>query len=123
MLTVEDVARHFALSTGTVRKRIRSGTLPAARVNRTYRLAWPDVWSQEAGPFPRGARQARYKQPLMTKKQLAARTGMSVRTVERWIADGLPVRPVFGAVRINPADAAEWLKMRFGLELALEAGE
>ena len=56
-------------------------------------------------------------------RHFALSTGMSVRTVERWIADGLPVRPVFGAVRVNPADAAEWLKMRFGLKLALEAGE
>lgn len=55
--------------------------------------------------MPKGLRRQRYKDPLLTKQDLAHGTGNSTRTIERWIADGLPTRNVFGMVRMNQADA------------------
>ncbi|WP_417525587.1 hypothetical protein [Marinovum sp.] len=51
----------------------------------------------------------------MRKKTLAAKWGVSERTVERWIADGLPTRNVFGSVRIAPTDAEKWMARTFGV--------
>lgn len=120
MLTISEVAEHFALKPDTVRRRIRSGDLPAVRLNRTFRADWPDVWACEEGPMPRGRGIERYQARLLTKKDLAARLRVSPRTLERWIGDGLPTRNVFGRVRINPHDAGDWVRGRFGIDVDLD---
>ena len=123
MLTIDDVARHFALKPDTIRRRIRSGDLDAVRINRNYRVDWSSVWACEEGPFPRGRGMERYKAPLMTKRDLADRLRVSARTVERWLYDGLPTRNVFGRVRVNPHDAEDWLRARFGAEIDVAEGD
>ena len=123
MLTIDDVARHFALKPDTVRRHVRSGAIPAVRIHRNYRVDWPAVWACEAGPFPRRGNLDRYKVPLLTKRDLAARLRVSARTVERWLDDGLPTRNVFGRVRVNPHDAEDWLRARFGAEVDVAAGD
>lgn len=120
MLTISDVARHYSLKPDTIRRHIRHGDLDAVQMNRTYRLDWPSVWACEEGPFPRGRGVERYKTPLLTKRDLAARMRVSTRTVERWLESGLPTRRVFGHVRVNPHDAADWLRGHFGIDLAVE---
>lgn len=117
MLSVEDVARHWSVTADTVRSKIKSGDLRAVRLGRIYRLAWADVWSAECGQMPDGALQDHYKAPLLTRKSLAERVGMSTRSVDRWIQAGLPTRSVFGAVRINPYDAEVWLQQSLGVNL------
>jgi excisionase family DNA binding protein len=117
MLTVEDVASHFGLKPDTVRKRIKNEDLTAVRINRSYRIDWPDVWACESGPMPKGDRVERYKDPLMSKKDMAAALSLSVRSIDRMIARGLPTRSVFGAPRVNPHDATEWLRATMGLVL------
>lgn len=117
MLTVEEAAKHFALTPGTIRSRIKTGELRAQRVNRRYRLEWEDVWACERGPIPKGRRAEQYRMPLMTKFDIAGHLRISVRTVERMIANGLPTRNVWGAVRINPADARAWFSTHLGIEL------
>lgn len=118
MLTVEDVARHWRFDPGTIRRHIRAGRLPAQRMHRSYRLSWEDVWGCEEGTFPRGPARQRYREPLIDKRLVASTLKVSVRTVERWIDAGMPTRRVFGAVRMNPNDVCDWLRMRF--ELAIE---
>jgi excisionase family DNA binding protein len=110
MLTVEQVAEHYGLRPDTIRRKIRTGELAALQILRSYRISWPAVWACEHGPLPRGAQEVRYRLPLMNKAQVADRLNLSVRTVERWIARGLPTRDVFGAVRINPHDLRDWLR-------------
>ena len=114
MLSVEDVARHWKLRPETVRKFIAAGRLPATRLGRQYRLTWQDVWSLEDGRMPRGAAQRRYELPLLTKKELAVRCRVSVRTVERWLSDGLPTRNIGGSIRFNPGEVGDWLAGQFG---------
>jgi hypothetical protein len=117
MLTIDDVARHWKLRPETIRKRIVEGDIPASRLNRQYRLRWEDVWSCERGPMPRGRARPRYMKPLLTKDQLGALYGVSARTVERWVDEGLPTRNVFGSVRFNADDAADWLAVWMGFRL------
>ena len=116
MLSVEEVATHFGLRPDTVRRKIRAGVIEAIRIGRVYRLAWPDVFACEDGPMPKRARITRYQENLLCKKNIAGALRVSVRTVERWIEDGLPTRKVFGAVRFNPHDVTDWLKLR-GVDL------
>tara|TARA_R110002049_G_scaffold140930_5_gene302287 strand:- start:6584 stop:6952 length:369 start_codon:yes stop_codon:yes gene_type:complete len=116
MLSVEQVATHFSLRPDTIRRKIRTGEIDAIRIGRTYRLAWSDVWACEDGPMPKRARIPRYQNDLICKKTIAAALRVSVRTVERWIDDGLPTRSAFGAVRCNPHDVTDWLKLR-GVDL------
>lgn len=111
MLSIEEVARHYGLRPDTVRRKVRDGEIEALRIGRVYRLDWPDVWACEAGTMPKGPREGRYKEPLLSKRQVAVALHVSSRTVERWIALGLPTRNVFGAVRCNPYDVADWLKL------------
>ena len=113
-LSVAVVAEHFGLSARTVRDYLKSSKLAGTRIEGAWRLSWPDVWAAEQGPTPRGARQDHYTQPLLSKRQLAAQWGVSARTVERWITDGLPTRNVFGNVRIAPVDASDWTRRHFG---------
>jgi len=116
MLSVEEVATHFGLRPDTVRRKIRAGEIEAIRIGRVYRLAWPDVFACEDGPMPKRARVTRYQENLLCKKNIAGALRVSVRTVERWIDDGLPTRNVFGVVRFNPHDVTDWLKLR-GVDL------
>lgn len=116
MLSVEDVANHYGLRPDTVRRKIRTGNIGAIQIGRTYRIAWPDVWACEDGPMPKRGRIPRYQEHLLCKKAIAASLRVSVRTVERWIDDGLPTRNVFGAVRCNPHDVTDWLMLR-GVDL------
>lgn len=112
MLSVEEVARHFGLRPDTVRRKIRTGEIDAIRIGRNYRLAWSDVWACEDGPMPKRARITRYQDDLLCKKAISGALRVSVRTVERWIDDGMPTRNVFGVVRCNPNDVTDWLKLR-----------
>lgn len=112
MLSIEDVANHYGLRPDTIRRKIRAGELHAIRIGRTYRLDWPDVWACEDGPMPKRARITRYQDRLLCKKSIAGALRVSVRTVERWIDDGLPTRNVFGAVRCNPHDVTDWLSLQ-----------
>jgi excisionase family DNA binding protein len=117
MLTTAEVAHHFALTDATIRRKIRAGDLLATRDRRDYRVTWQSVWACEHGPIPKRNLCERYKEPLLSKKHLAGATGYDIRSVERWIEDGLPTRNVFGSVRVNPSDAKEWLKHARGFEI------
>ncbi|UMA67247.1 helix-turn-helix domain-containing protein (plasmid) [Roseivivax marinus] len=112
-LTVADVAAHYALSRRTIRNCLKDGSLSGVQVNGQWRCSWTDVWRAEKGPMPRGKRSKAYKADLLTKRSLALEWSVSERTVERWIAAGLPTRNVFGSVRIAPVDAVEWMRQNF----------
>ncbi|NDW00231.1 helix-turn-helix domain-containing protein [Salipiger sp. PrR002] len=116
MLSVDDVATHFCLRPDTVRRKIRTGEIAATRIGRIYRMAWSDVWACEDGPMPKRSRILRYQEDLLCKKHVAGALRVSVRTVERWIYGGMPTRNVFGAVRCNPHDVTDWLKLQ-GVDL------
>ena len=50
---------------------------------------------------------------VLTKHQLAARFAVSVRTVDRWVANGCPVmRPSAGVTRFNPETVEAWASKR-----------
>jgi excisionase family DNA binding protein len=124
MLTVEEVAHHWKLTPETVRRWIAEGRLRASRLNRVYRLDWKDIWACERGAVPSGKTAVRYKKSLLTKDELAAEYRVSIRTVERWVGDGLPTRNVFGSVRFNEDDVVDWLgkEMGFGCSAQRERG-
>jgi hypothetical protein len=42
---------------------------------------------------------------------------VSTRTVERWIADGLPTRNVGDNTRVQRSEAARWIRHRFGIDV------
>jgi excisionase family DNA binding protein len=109
MLTVEEVATHFALRPDTVRRKIRNGELEAFRVRRQYRCQWHHLWACEQGKMPGKPGQARYQVPLLRKKIVAGKIKVDEKTVERWVALGMPTRNVFGSVRFNPYDITDWL--------------
>lgn len=115
-LTTQNVADHFGLSAHTVRSRLVKGDLRGVKINRDWRVRWHDVWAAEKGPMPKGERIKAYQAPLLDKSALGAKWNVSRRTVERWIAKGLPTRNVFGSVRIAQVDAKEWLGQHFGLD-------
>lgn len=116
MISVEKAANHFSLKPDTIRRKIRTGEINAIRIGRTYRVTWPDVWACEEGPMPKRGSAARYQDDLLCKKTIAGALHVSVRTIERWIEDGMPTRSVFGVVRFNPHDVTDWLKLR-GVDL------
>jgi predicted site-specific integrase-resolvase len=120
MLKVEKVAQHFGLTPATVRRRIKSGDIYACRINREYRLAWRDVWACEMGPPPHRNSQKRYEERLIDKSKVARACDVCIKTVERWIDDGLWTRNVFGSVRMNPWDVQEWLERRIGIQVSIE---
>lgn len=109
VISVARCARHYGLSTRSVYRMIKEGVLPAELFG-TWAIDWGDVWSLEQGPTPHPALHERYRMDLLSRKSLARMRGVSVKTVDRWIAAGLPTRNVGSNVRINPADAAHWLK-------------
>ncbi|WP_306132745.1 hypothetical protein [Roseivivax marinus] len=117
-ISVAECAQHFAFSPRTVYSMIESGGLLGEKFGE-YSIAWEDVWECEAGPAPRPEMQGRYRTPLLTRKSLAALTGKSLRSVDRWLASGLPTRNVRRSVRINAMDAAEWLSIRYGSTIPL----
>ena len=117
MLTIAEAASHCGLKAATIRGKIRTGELPAIRMNRQYRVDWNDIWRCEDGPLPRGHQVPRYQADLLSKKLVANALNVSVRTVERWIAEGLPTRNVFGAIRMNPHDVDDWFRARFEARL------
>lgn len=117
MLSIEEVARHYGLRPDTVRRKVRDNEIDALRIGRVYRLDWRDVWACEEGAMPKGPREGRYKEPLLSKRRVAVALRVSPQTVERWIALGLPTRNVFGAVRCNPHDVADWLKLSMDIVL------
>lgn len=91
-LTVAAVAAHYRLTPRTVRERLMAGDLAGMRIGGQWRCRWADIWAAEKGPMPKGARGNAYRQPLLTKRDLAAQWSISERTVERWITAGLPTR-------------------------------
>ena len=117
MLTVEEVATHFALKADTVRRKIKSGELEAFKVQRQYRCEWHQLWACEDGKMPKRAQNARYRTPLVTKKIIAGKLKVGEKAVERWVKLGMPTRNVFGAVRYNPHDATDWLRTKIGADL------
>jgi hypothetical protein len=117
MLTIEEVAGHWQLRPAAVRERIKSGQLQAVKIAGRYRMSWPDVWACESGVRPAGALADRYRTPLLTKADLAQAMRVSVRTVERWMHDGLPTRSVGSNARINRAEAVSWIRARFGIDV------
>jgi excisionase family DNA binding protein len=117
VLTIEELAAHWSLRPAAIRARVKSGELSAVRVGGRYRVSWPDVWACETGSRPTGALADRYRTPLATKSDVAQAMRVSTRTVERWIADGLPTRCVGGNVRMNRAEVAGWIKQRFGIDV------
>lgn len=108
MLTVEQVSKHFNLSCATIRRKAADGTITAIRIGKKYRFEWVDLWSCENAKMPRASNQLRYKADLLTKTEIARSFQVSIRTVERWIEDGMPTRNIFGSVRCNPHDVTEW---------------
>lgn len=117
-LSVADCAGHFSFSEKTVYAMIKSGELPAEKFCH-HVIAWPDAWACEHGPAPRPALYPRYMTPLLSRQALAKHTGKSLRTVDRWLDSGLPTRNVRDSVRVNAADAAEWLRAKYGRSIAL----
>lgn len=117
MLSTEEVARHFGVGEDTVRTWIRSGRLRGQRFNRLWRCSWEDVWAVEAAPLPRGPMREQYKQPLVTKDQIAAALGVSLRSIDRLTKEGLPTRKVLGSFRCNPSDVADWIQGQKGFTL------
>ncbi|TCM75889.1 helix-turn-helix domain-containing protein [Rhodovulum steppense] len=116
-LTVADVADRWQLGARTVRNMVRDGALPAERLNREHRIRAAEMWACERGPFPRGAAQARALAPLMTVCDVAALVRVDVRTVERWLGEGLPTRNVGTNVRIDEDSARAWILAHKGLTL------
>jgi hypothetical protein len=116
MLTIEDIGRHWGLRPAAIRARIATGELSAVRIAGRYRTTWSDVWACEGGKRPSGALAGRYMTPLLTKADLANAMRVSVRTVERWMQQGLPTRSVGENTRFNRAEAASWLRARFGID-------
>jgi excisionase family DNA binding protein len=117
MMTIEDVARRWSLTPNTVRTMIRVGALDAARLGGRYRLTWDAVLAAEGGRRPRSVETDRYRAPLLRKSDVARRMRVSIRTVERWIADGMPTRPIGDNVRMSPWEVDRWLRGRFGFGL------
>lgn len=117
-LDVAGCARHFSFSEKTIYKMIDSGELPAEKFGR-YFIAWPDIWACEQAPVPRPELHTRYMSGLLSRQTLARRTGKALRTVDRWLDSGLPTRNVRGSVRINTADAADWLRGKYGTSIRL----
>lgn len=117
MLTIDDASNHWRLRPAAVRERIKSGQLHAVRIAGRYRMTWPDIWACESGLRPAGALADRYRTPLLTKSDLAQAMRVSVRTVERWMHEGLPTRSVGGNVRFNRGEAATWIRARFGIDV------
>jgi excisionase family DNA binding protein len=117
MLTVEEVATHFALKPDTVRRKIKSGELDAFKVQRQYRCEWHQVWACEHGKLPKRSNSARYQVALLTKKMIASKLKVGEKTVERWASSGMPTRNVFGAVRYNPHDVTDWLRKKICADL------
>lgn len=51
-------------------------------------------------------------QPNYTIRAAAARTDKSVRTIERWVHDGMRCREVAGMVVIDHNELMEWFRAR-----------
>lgn len=117
MMTIEDVARHWSLTPNTVRTMIKSGALDAGRLGGRYRVTWDAVLAAEGSRHPRSVEADRYRAPLLRKGDVAHRMRFSTRTVERWIADGMPTRPIGDNVRLSPWEVDRWLRGRFGFGL------
>jgi hypothetical protein len=98
-------------------RRIKDGTLHAVRIGGRFRTTWADVWACESGVRPSGALAARHRTPLLAKDDLAQAMRVSVRTIERWMQDGLPTRSVGGNVRFNRSEATLWIRARFGIDV------
>ena len=116
-LTVRQVADHWSVCTKTVYGMIRSGELASQHFGGEHQIDWPAVWACEQGPRPRPGREHLYRTPLMTRHELARRTGRSLSSVDRWLAAGLPTRDVGRSVRINEHDADAWLRANRGIRL------
>lgn len=101
MLKVKEVADHWQLRPETIRRYISDGDLPCIMLNGRHRIEWQDVSVLENGTFPRDARMDHNRHLLMSKRQLACRLKVCIKTVERWIDAG------FGVSSLSAACAAE----------------
>jgi hypothetical protein len=117
LLSVPEVARRWRLSARTIRDRIKAGELPAVRRKGQYLVCAADMWAREDGRLPHARDHEHHLTPLLNKRDLASRARASVRTVERWVAEGLPTRNVDTNVRFDEEQARIWLRGRFGFEL------
>ena len=115
-LTVRAVADHWSVCSKTVYTMLKSGELASQNFGE-HQIDWPAVWGCEQGPRPRPGREHLYRTPLMTRHDLARRTGRSLSTIDRWLAAGLPTRDVGRSVRINEHDADAWLRANRGIRL------
>ena len=71
-----------------------------------------EIELDEAALTALAERVARTRRPL-TRSQFAAHVGRSLRTVDGWLAAGMPrLKPGQGLVLIQPAPALEWLRAR-----------
>lgn len=48
--------------------------------------------------------------PWLTKKELAAHLGASVRSIENATAEGMPHAKIFGRVKYQPDEVEAWLE-------------
>lgn len=56
---------------------------------------------------------ARYvDQPNYTVKAAAIRTGLTTRTIERWLTDGMEHRLVAGKIVIDHPELLKWLRTK-----------
>lgn len=116
MLNIEEISQHWQLKPASVRQRIKSGDLNAVMIAGRYRSTWENVWACECGGQPGSANIAHYKMPLLTRQNVAARLGVSARTVERWVTQGLPTRSVGGCLRFNAFEVDQWFQREFGID-------
>lgn len=117
-LSVTKCARHFSFSDRTIYEMLKSGELPTEKFG-SYCIAWPDAWACEHGPVPRPELYTRYMSDLLSRRTLAEKTDKSLRTVDRWLDSGLPTRNVRASIRVNAADAADWLRAKYGSSVRL----
>ena len=97
---------------------LKSGELRAELFGH-YVIDFPDAWACEQGPAPRPALYPRYMSDLLCREGLAKKTNRSLRTVDRWLAAGLPTRNLRDSVRFHALDAADGLAGRSGSAVPL----
>jgi excisionase family DNA binding protein len=117
MLTIQQASEYLGVAPATVYAMVRGGQIDIVRIGGRLRVTWDAVWCASDGQRVMGIDTRCMQRPLLRKSDVARTFGVSVRTVERWIADGLPTRRVRRAVRLAPAEVDRWARRRFGVGL------